>query len=175
MNKENIDLNAILVKPLYLGMLMNIFFPMTLLIIAYFMSQSVGNDIMTATSDWGILTWLLLGLGVIDGIIAIILRQKLFTAPLIKSERTFENDLKAGTFRISIICYAMTTAISIYGFVLYLLYGDFRTLLFFVLMSFIAFQIVKPRHKFLEKVIEAQSRHVSEGRFYTGPGGSAKN
>jgi len=105
---------------------------------------------------------------VVDGIVAILLKQKMFMVPLIRSEASFEDDLKTGAFRVSMTCYAMTTAISIYGFVLFLIGGDFRTMFLFILMSFIAFQLVKPRRGFIEKVIEAQERHLAEGRTFTG-------
>lgn len=150
-------------------MAINVFFPMTLLVIAYFMSQSSGRDIMEMTSQWNTIAWVLLAVAVVDGALAIFLRQKLFMAPLIRSEATFEEDLKAGATRASITCYAMTSAISIYGFVLFILSGDSRTMFLFILMSFIAFQIVKPRRGFIEKVIETQERHLAEGRLLTGP------
>ena len=171
MNKYNVDINAVLIRPLYMGMLINIFFPITLLIIAYFMSQSSGQDVMQMTSKWDVLAWVLLALALFDGIAAILIRQKQFMAPLIRSAATFEEDLKAAAFRISITCYAMTTAISIYGFVLFLISGDFRTMFMFILISFIAFQIVKPRRGFIEKVINVQERHLSEGRRFGGPSG----
>lgn len=164
MNKFNVDINAVIIKPLYMGMLINIFFPMTLLIIAYLLSQSSGQDVMEMSSKWDVLAWVLLAVAVADGVIAIIMKHKQFMVPLIRSETTFEEDLKAAAFRISITCYAMTTAIAVYGFVLFLISGDFRTMFLFILMSFIAFQIVKPRRGFIEKVIEVQERHLSEGR-----------
>ncbi len=172
MNKHDVDINAILIKPLYMGMLINIFFPMTLLIVAYFMSQSSGQDVMKITSKWDVIAWVFLAVAVVDGIVAILLRQKLFMVPLIRSEASFEDDLKAGAFRVSMTCYAMTTAISIYGFVLFLIGGDFRTMFLFILMSFIAFQLVKPRRGFIEKVIQAQERHLAEGRTFTGSPGA---
>ncbi|MBN2227595.1 MAG: hypothetical protein JW763_09550 [candidate division Zixibacteria bacterium] len=169
LNKYNVDLNAVLVKPLYFGLLMNIFVPATLLLIAYFIEQGKIMERKLSFTNGDLLFWILLVMAVADGAMAVFMRQRLFFRPMIRTKETFANDLTAQVFKASIICYAITTAIAIYGFALYMVSGGFDRLFLFIFISFIAFQIIRPRHGFLKKVIEAQGKHVDERRYATPP------
>ena len=159
-----IDLYAVLVKPLYLGMLINLFIPLAIVGIAYYIEQqgSFGTPLQAESFD--ILFWVLLAVALLDGVMAIFLKQKMFFAPMIKSRSSFEEDFKAGVFRASLICYGLTSAISIYGLVVYLAAGTFQQLLLFVFISFIAFQLIRPRIGFLKKVLAAQREHSERVR-----------
>lgn len=166
MNKYDIDSNKILIKPLYWGLLMNIFIPVIILAIAYYIDKSGGRSAIVPADTLNIIFWVLAAVSIADGAIAIFLKQKLFFSPMIASKESFEDDLTSRVFASSIICYAITTAISIYGLIFYLLGGTFNHLLFFVFISFIAFQFIRPRYGFMEKVVTAQERLVNEGRFF---------
>jgi hypothetical protein len=165
LDKYEVDLTRVLVKPLYLGLLMNIFIPVVILVIAYYIDKSGGKEAMVAPESLNVIFWALAAVAVADGVVAVFLKQKLFYAPMIQTKETFEDDLAAGVFRSSLVCFAVTAAITIYGLVIYILGGTFRDLLLFVFISFIAFQLVRPRFGFLKKVIAAQERHVEQGRF----------
>jgi hypothetical protein len=165
-NERQIDLHKLLVRPLYLGLLMNIFVPVLILAIAYYIDVSGGRSSTVPDETLNILFWALAIVSVIDGIAALFIKQKLFFLPMIQSKETFEDDLTTRVTTVSIICYSMTTAIAVYGFVLYLFSGKFDHLLLFVFISFIAFQLIRPRFKFMQKVVEAQEKYVAEGRFY---------
>ena len=166
MNEREIDLHKLLVKPLYLGLLINIFIPVIILAIAYYIDKSGGRESTVSPETLNILFWALAAVAVADGVAAIIIKQKLFFAPMIQSKETFEDDLIARITSASIVCYALTTAIAMNGFVLYMVGGVFNDLLLFAFVSFIAFQIIRPRYRFMEKVVAAQEKHVGEGRFY---------
>jgi hypothetical protein len=165
LSKYNVDINHILVKPIYIGLLMNIFVPVTLLAVAYFLDKSRAAEPMNPAENLNIFFWALAALSIIDGAAAIYFRQKRFFSPMIRSKDKFEEDLAQGTFIASIICYSFTSAISIYGLVMYLLGGTFMNFMFFVFLSFVAFQLVRPRHGFMEKVIAAQEKLVDRGQF----------
>ena len=164
MNKYNVDLNAVLIKPLYIGLLMNIFIPVVIIAIAYFIEDAGGLNSNMANENLELIFWVLVGVAVVDGAVAIFLKQKFCQAPMIKSKETFGDDLKQGMFMASIICFSLTTAISVYGLVVYLLGGTFNQLLFFAFLSFIAFQLIRPRLRFAEKVLALQERHLEDGR-----------
>jgi hypothetical protein len=161
----NIDLNRILVKPLYIGLLINIFFPAGILLIAYYIDRGGGMSSSMEPDTLNSLLWMLLVIAVADGSVAIMLKYKLFYQPMIKSKQSIEQDISDRVYKLSIICFAITTAIVIYGVVYFVLGGSFKNLMLFAFISFIAFQLIRPRHKFLEKVIAAQERYVAEGRF----------
>ncbi|SYZ74329.1 membrane hypothetical protein [Candidatus Zixiibacteriota bacterium] len=165
MNKFNVDINHVLVKPIYMGLLMNIFVPVSLLAAAYFLDRSRATEPLNPAQDLNIFFWVLAVISILDGAAAIYFRQKRFFSPMIRSRETFEDDLVRGTFAASIICFAFTSAISVYGLVMYLLGGTFANFLFFVFLSFVAFQLVRPRHGFMEKVIAAQENLVERGQF----------
>lgn len=165
MNERQIDLHSLLIKPLYLGLAINIFIPVLFVAVAYFIDKSGDRTATVPPETLNILFWALAFVSLIDGIAAIYFKQKLFFAPMIQSKETFDSDLSARVTTASIVCYAMTTAIAVYGFVLYLLGGVFNHLLLFAFISFIAFQLIRPRYKFMEKVVTTQEKYVAEGRF----------
>ncbi len=165
MNKYKIDINAVLIKPIYIGLLINALIPVAIVGIAYYFEQSGGMTSSMSSENLEFIFYIFAGLGVVDGGLAIFLKQKLFFSPLIKSKESFVEDFMQGFFAKSIVCYAIIAAIAIYGLVMYFLGGTFNQLLFLVLMSFIAFQIIRPRAKFAEKVLAAQEQFVEQGRF----------
>jgi len=167
MHKDGIDLNDLMIKPLYAGLAMNGMVPVILLVIAYFIDPVAAKQSKAIPQANQLLFYILLGIGVVDGFIAIILRQKLFFSPMIYSRETFEEDLKNRTFVNSIICYSLILSITIYGFVFYLISGAFNPFLFFAILSVVAYQIVRPRHGFLQKVIDRQADLVERGKFAT--------
>jgi hypothetical protein len=168
LNTDDIDINHLLVKPIYIGLLINIFLPVVILLIAYYLDKSGMKQVSPEGESIGLLFWILVAVSVVDGVAAIYVKYKMFFSPMITSEHSFEEDLASRTFLISIICFALIAAISIYGLVFYILGGSFDHLLFFVFISFIAFQLIRPRARFLQKVISAQEVHVKQGRFAAG-------
>lgn len=164
MNQHDVDINRALVKPIFIGLAMNILFPSVIALVIFFLESRGGLSLPEpGTSD--MVLWMLAAVAVADGAIAIYFRQKRFYAPMIRSEKTFAEDFYTGVTTASILVFALCTAIAVYGVVAYFLTGTFDYLLLFILLSFIAFQIVRPRAGFLQKVLEAQERHVRAGRF----------
>lgn len=163
MNKYNIDLNAVLIKPLYIGLMINILIPVIIVGVAYYIEES-GGLAVPANENLDLLFWILIGVSLAEGAVAIVLKQKMFFRPFIASKETFEQDFHRAFFTNSIIGNAITSAIAIYGLVIYLLGGTFNQLIFFVFISFIAFQLIRPRIRFSEKVLAVQEKYVDEGR-----------
>ncbi|MFQ5454378.1 MAG: hypothetical protein ACE5D6_09365, partial [Candidatus Zixiibacteriota bacterium] len=55
--------------------------------------------------------------------------------------------------------------ISLYGFIYFFLTGRFKEAVFFVVFSFLVFQIVRPRYGFIRKLIDSQKKLVERGTF----------
>jgi hypothetical protein len=165
LNREEIDLNAILVKPLYLGLLINIFVPAVVVGIIYFMEDAAGQISSGISEESRLLFFILMGVAIIDGGLAIYIKHKRGSVPLVRSRESFEEDIGTAMFRTSLICTAITSSISLYGLVIYLAGGTFDQLLFMVFISFVAFQLIRPRHGYLKKVISEQERMIGQGRF----------
>lgn len=164
--ESKFDINRLLIKPVYIGLFMNILMPIILLAIVYYVEKNGGRNVTYDTATYNMFFWIFCVVAIGEGVVAFILKQKLFFSPMIKSKETFEDDLLRGFMTSSIICYSCTTAIAIYGLVLFLLGGTFETMVLFVLISMIAYQFIRPRYAFAEKVAEAQDRFVEEGRFW---------
>jgi hypothetical protein len=168
MNNREIDLNGIIAKPLYRGLLINIFMPAIMIAFAYYIDHSKERTGMVPSDTLNILFWALIILSVADGAVAILLRKRLSSMPMIRSKETFAGDLADRVLAMSLVCFAVTAAISLYGLAFYILGGTFDHFFLFVVISFIAFQFVRPRLGFIEKVVAAQEKLVSEGRFFQG-------
>jgi hypothetical protein len=165
LNSYNVDLSRVLAKPLYLGLLINIFFPAIILGIAYYLGKGEPLEPKMPTEQLNIIFWALMAVAISDGAIAYFLKRKRFFVPMIRYKATFESDFSQGVFRASILGFAITAAIPIYGVVFYFLGGSFEHLFLFIIISFIVFQLIRPRFGFLEKVLAAQEKFVAEGRF----------
>jgi hypothetical protein len=144
---------------------MNALFPVALLAFAYFAFPDRAADTTSPLESSGILFWVLGIIAIVEGGIAILLRQKLFFSPMIYSKETFVEDLTTQTFTFSIICYAITAGISIYGFVLFMLDGTLNQLILFIVISYLAFLVTRPRHGFMKRVIDRQWALVEQGKF----------
>jgi hypothetical protein len=164
-SESKVDLNRLLLKPVYIGLVMNILVPVILLAFVYYLDGQNFHKGVIISSKADPIFWALCGVALLEGIAAFIIRKKLFFSPMVRSKETFEEDLVLGFLTNSIICYAITTAISIYGVVLFFLGHPFETTVLFVLISMIAYQFIRPRFKFTGEVVEAQDRLVSQGRF----------
>ena len=57
-------------------------------------------------------------------------------------------------------------AISLYGVIYFLLTGRFEETMFMVILSFIVFQIVRPRYGLVSKLIDTQYALAEKGEFY---------
>jgi len=166
MNTESkIDINKLLIKPIFYGLFINILMPVILLGIVYYLDSSGFDGGDATSSEYNIFFWALCVISIIEGMLAFFFRQRLFFAPMIVSKETFEKDLHDRFLTNCIICFAFTSAIAVYGVVLFFMGGPFETTVLFVLISMIAYQLVRPRVGFTEKVVAAQEKHVEEGRF----------
>nr|MBN2277760.1 hypothetical protein [candidate division Zixibacteria bacterium] len=166
MNNQNLDLNAILIKPIYISLAMNVFVPVIFLLVAYYVDHPDLSHRGLEIAQLPILLWVLVAVSLGDIGMAVFLKRKLFFSPMIYSRETFVEDLARRTLTITIICTALTTAISVYGLVYYFIGGTFDHLLLFVFVSFIAYQLIRPRHGYMKKVVEAQERLMEEEKYY---------
>ncbi|MFH2036113.1 MAG: hypothetical protein ABIJ45_06890 [Candidatus Zixiibacteriota bacterium] len=164
MKEYDPNINSLLIKPLYLGLLMNMFIPVVIILIGYYLNnQSLESKATDGTLS--LIFWIFVGVSAMDGGVAFYFKQKLFFQPMIYSRETFDDDLKNGIFTNSIVCFALTTSISIYGLVYFLIENDFKQMIFFVFISIIAFQLVRPRPGFLKKIVAHQEELMTQGRF----------
>lgn len=163
---ESVDINRILVRPLYFGMLVNVTAPMALLVVCYFLNQkqAVGNMVGEMAE---MLLYMFGFLALAEVAFVIWWRRQLFAAPMIRSEETFEQDFSDEYNRRCRPLFVLIAATSLYGYLYYFLTGNFQVSIYFVMFSFLAFQLVRPRHGMVRKLLEQQQGLVRQGKFRT--------
>ncbi len=170
---EEVDLGRLMMRPLYFGMGTNVFLPMGVLLICFFAAQAgdgggnIGGFIDSRPPANPI--WYLFGAAaVIQAIAAIVMRNRALREPMTVRKETFVRDLMAGVnraYRRSFMINALTTLwIGAY----YLISGDLRFTMVLALIVFVAFQILRPRWRGIENVVDRQEELVESGKFASG-------
>lgn len=164
---DTIELYRIIAKPLYFGMMTNVIIPMGLLLVCYYFDQRY--HIANKMGDFAnTLFFIFLILGATQGAFAYWWRQQLMLKPMIRRKETFQQDLALGLTRISRPVFILIGAISLYGVIYFFLTGRFEETMFMVIISFIVFQVVRPRYGLVSKLIDKQYAMAEKGKFYMG-------
>ncbi len=163
---DDLDLNRIVVGPLYLGMVTNILIPMALLMVCYYINNNHGvTDTLGESANPLFIVFC--AMAIAEGGFAIWYRGKLFGQPMIRRRETFEDDfMEAYKVRCRPL-FLLIASISIYGYLFFFLTGRFNEAVLFVVFSFLVFQIVRPRHGLIRKLAERQMAMVEQGRLMT--------
>lgn len=161
---EKYDINHIIIKPLYLGLVINIIIPAVLIYICYYLENNY--NMINKLGDFSFTLFIIICiLAVVQSAAAFYLRNQLLNKPLIKSEATFSDDLSSAIMKVSKPMFLMIMLISIYGFIFYLISADFEAAMMIVVFSFVVFQVIRPRLGFAKKLIEKQEDYVEQGKF----------
>lgn len=164
-NDDDLDLNAIIVRPLYFGLLSNVVVPIGLLFVCYYWNNNRGplpNRIGEATD---LVLYLFVALAAIEAVFAVLWRGKLFKTPMVRSRETFQKDFSDEYLRRCRPLFILIASISLYGYVLFYLTGMFNQAAWFVIGSFLVFQVVRPRHGLIQRLIDQQKKLVESGQF----------
>jgi hypothetical protein len=159
---DEYDLNRIIIRPLYFGLVVNILVPMGLLLICwYFENQQswynrIGESANTLFYVFGLLAIAQAGL-------ALWWRGKMMNQPMIRRKETFEDDFAHSLLSRSKPIFLTIAGISLYGIVYFYLTARFKETVFLVFFSFIVFQVVRPRFGFIRKLIARQKEMVESG------------
>jgi len=161
---ERYDLSRIIAKPLYFGLGMNVIIPGILLFVCYFINERGGvNNILGDSAN--LFFYIFIGLTVIIALMALMKLRKGLQQPLIKSKETFEPDLLNSIVAQTRPVFIIISFIAGLGIIYYFLTGRFTEAVLFVVLSFIVFQLVRPRYGSLRKLIVKQQAYVEEGKF----------
>ena len=161
---DDYDLNRIIVRPLYFGMLSNIILPVAGLFVCYYFNNKGPRPNMLGESS-DMVFYLFLAMAVGETALAVWWRTKFFKSPMIRTKETFERDFSDEYLKRSRPLFILIASISIYGYIYYYLTGEFNAAAWFVVGSFLVFQLVRPRHGLVRKLIEQQKKLVEQGQF----------
>jgi hypothetical protein len=159
---EDYDLTRIVARPLYFGMMVNIIVPMVLLFVCYHLSnnQQVNNKV----GDLGVTLFYVFAAGaLVEAAAALWLRQRMFHMPMIRRMETFEDDFSDELLKRSRIIFVVIASISLWGYLFFFLTGQFLETVAFVVLSFITFQLVRPRYGSTRKLVIAQEKLARAG------------
>ncbi len=159
---DNYDLSRIIVKPLYFGLLVNIMLPVALLLVCYYLSNNhyIENRLGRAANT---LFWVFGMLSLMEAGFSLWWRSGLFKKPMIRRLETFESDFTTSLLSRSRPVFLVIASISLYGYVYFFITGRFQEAVFFIVLSFIVFQVVRPRYGYVRKLIKYQKGLVDRG------------
>lgn len=156
MNSQKIEIMRVQLKTTYIGLILNVFVPITLIIVIYLLAArgivaSGGFDFFDK-KYLQVLFFLLLAVSLGD-FAAIYIYRKRYVAGLVKSEAEpavvqFENS----AVRLAWITYLMNLMHVGYGVGLLILGSPYEVILLFMALTLVGYQIFRPRRKYLERL-----------------------
>lgn len=165
-DNDKYDLNRIIIKPLYFGLVVNVLIPMGLLLVCfYFESNASWYNHIGQTANG--LFYLIGALSLAQAGLALWRRERLMKEPMIRRKENFEDDFIQALLGRSRHISLIIALIALYAFVYFLLTARFKETVFLVFFSFLIFQVVRPRFGFIRKLIARQEELVEKGQFRT--------
>jgi len=164
LDNNDYDLNQIIVRPLYFGLVSNILIPMALLLVCYYLHVHYGRDNKVGELA-NQLFFIFAALALFHAVFALWWRSKRLRQPMVRRKETFEQDVTSGLLSACRPVFVIIAAISVYGFLYFFLTGRFTEMVVFVFISFVVFQLVRPRYGFARKMIAQQQKLIKQGQF----------
>ena len=158
------DLTRIQARPLYFGLLVNVIIPVALLFVCYYITnnQVLANQLgKSANAAFYAIVVIAAG----KSATALWWLRKCFTQPMIRQGEPFEESLIDGLKRRTRPVFLLIASISLWGHAYILLTGRFNEGAIVVLLSFLVFQLVRPRVGSIKKLIERQRELVDAGQY----------
>lgn len=159
---NDFDLSAIVIKPLYFGLFINILIPTVLLLVCYYI-ETHGSLHNQLGLDADFYFWLFAGAAIVEAGVALWYRFKLLGQPMVRAVASAEADIKEHLNARLKPVFMMVAAISFWGVLFYALTGRFENSLLFVVFSFIVFQFIRPRYGSVQKLIDKQMAMAERG------------
>jgi Gpi18-like mannosyltransferase len=165
--EDEYDLTAMIAKPLYFGMFVNVLIPAVLVFICYYINNRYYQDnYIPAFANT--LFYVLCGVSLVQAAVALWWRNKSFSEPMVRRAESFEHDLATEIQRRSKPVFLLIAAIMFWGLLYFGLTGRFRESVVFAVFSFVVFQVVRPRYGSLRRLIAFQQELVAKGQLRGG-------
>lgn len=168
MTKQSFDsdtnLTKVIIRPLYFGLVVNILVPMGLLLFCYWLDQrnALHNQLGSGADD---LFYLFLAFSAGQAGLAVWYRHRLSKQPMVSSLETFERDFSDSLLKQSRPVFLLIAGIALFGLIYFFLTARFTEAVTFMVLSFVVFQVVRPRYGYVEKLIEKQRALAESGCF----------
>lgn len=158
------NVNHIIAKSLYFGLVLNIIFPAVLIYICYYFDQN--RTMLNRVGDFAYNLFIIIALlSLVQAGLAFFMRNKILNRPVIESKGTFSEDLARALGQHVRPVFILIALIAVYSFIYFFLTGRFKESLMLTIFSFLVFQVVRPRFGFVRKLIKIQEKFAEEGKF----------
>ena len=165
--EDEYDLTAMIAKPLYFGMFVNVMIPAVLVFICYYINNRYYQDNYVPELA-NPLFYVLCAVALGQAALALWWRNKSFSKPMVRRAESFEHDVATEIHRRSKPVFMVIAAISLWGVLYFALTGRFVEQVVFVVFSFVVFQVVRPRYGSLRRLIDFQQELVDNEQFMGG-------
>ena len=165
MSDSDVDITKTLTKVTYLGLLMNVLFPVAYVGVAVFLKQRNQDMEMsggfTISPQLKLIFYIFLAISCLDFAFAYYVRRKLPRKFLTTGQQmkqmpglSLADHFHQSATTISLILFAAIGASSLYGLVLVITGAQLEVMVLFVALTLIGYQFFRPREAFLERVLE---------------------
>lgn len=164
---EEYDLTGVIARPLYFGMMFNIVVPAALLFVCYYLENNtyVENRIPGIANG---LFYVFAALALVQAGVALWWRNQSLAKPMVRREESLEHDIGEELLRRSKPVFLLIAAITLWGYVYFLLTGRFTEAVVFIVFEFVVFQVVRPRYGSVRKLIDFQKALAERGHLMGG-------
>jgi len=161
---QKYDIIAMVAKPLYVGILINILIPMGGVLVCYYVNTHypLPNQIGGFANS---LFYIFVAMGLLQSALALWWRTKRFERPMVRRAESFEDDIKRNLVAALRPVFLLIAGVCLYGYAYFLLTGRFMEAVLFVFGSFLVFQIVRPRQGSIRKLLEYQQELMERNEF----------
>lgn len=161
---QKYDIMAMVAKPLYVGILINILIPMGGVLVCYYVNTHypLPNQIGEFANT---LFYIFVAMGLTQSGLALWWRAKRYERPMVRREESIENDIMCNLVVALRPIFLLIASVCLYGYAYFLLTGRFMEAVLFVFGSFLVFQVVRPRQGAIKKLIKYQQDLVSRNVF----------
>ena len=164
--RDRFDIIPMMARTLYFGMFTNVILPVAVLMVCYYIQNNYPQP--NRAGDMANTLFYVFGaLAIAEAGAAFLLRSRLFKRPMVRRVETMESDISNELLRRCRPLFLLVASISLYGYLYFYLTGRFQEAVFMVVFSFLVFQVIRPRHGFLHKLIAYQQQLVEQGKFRT--------
>jgi hypothetical protein len=154
---SEIEKQKAIIKSTYMGLFMNVLGPVVIFIIAAFVKgqgfQSAENAPSFPNQNIQFLFYALLFISITDLVAAYFIRKSLSSRPR-PPDTSHGEFFKRQMLTISVVVYGLNSMHAIYGLVLFVLGAAIEIMMLFVALTFVSYQIFKPRKNFADYLCE---------------------
>lgn len=157
MNEHDGLIARVLTKVTYIGLFMNVLFPVTVLaviILAFGREVSESGGLhLQGKPTVEILFYIFIVVTVLDFAVAYFIRNRMPGIVLDMSSHSVEERFEHSAVKISLIVFSLNTSYVMYGFVLLLLGANVEVPMLFAALCMIGFQLLRPRQNYMETLM----------------------